>query len=374
MNSDSNEHNRSEDFRAFSSINDDVWHNDRATGAYEWWYFDATSDDGRDVFVVIFLTNFIFSPRYNRSVKGLCADNASTPARFPAVSIWWYRDGKVFLRTIKEFSSEHFSANTDAPACRIGNSSFHLHRSNGEAHYRLQLDETLRHGRKLQASLDWLVSEGDFDRELNDARPAPSSSGHEWNMVAPKCHVSGTLILVEPNGGKQAHEFCGTGYHDHNRDGRPLVQTVAAWQWGRAHFADRTIVFYRYAGRDSGQTHVSRLFIAHDNKLVVCDAQFVEADMRRDLFGLRYPRMLHIRFRHETGAPAALRVEQRHVLESSFFYLRFAGKAWLETKDEKEQQASLVSEYLAPRALGWRSLHWLINMRIGRENRSSFLP
>ncbi len=30
--------------------------------AYEWWYFDAVSDDGRDALVIIFLSNFIFSP------------------------------------------------------------------------------------------------------------------------------------------------------------------------------------------------------------------------------------------------------------------------------------------------------------------------
>ena len=36
-------------------------------GAQEWWYFDALSDDCRDALVIIFFSNFIFSPRYNRA-------------------------------------------------------------------------------------------------------------------------------------------------------------------------------------------------------------------------------------------------------------------------------------------------------------------
>jgi len=58
-----------EGFRALSSIRDDVWHRDKKAGAYEWWYFDAVSDDGRETLVVIFLDGFIFSPRYNLAVK-----------------------------------------------------------------------------------------------------------------------------------------------------------------------------------------------------------------------------------------------------------------------------------------------------------------
>ena len=58
-----------EKFSYSSSIAADVWHPKRDARGYEWWYFDALSDDGREAIVVIFLDNFIFSPRYNKSVK-----------------------------------------------------------------------------------------------------------------------------------------------------------------------------------------------------------------------------------------------------------------------------------------------------------------
>ena len=48
-----------------SSVAADVWHPQKNPKAYEWWYFDALSDDGREAIVIIFLDNFIYSPRYN---------------------------------------------------------------------------------------------------------------------------------------------------------------------------------------------------------------------------------------------------------------------------------------------------------------------
>ncbi|MBA2504221.1 MAG: hypothetical protein H0V27_15210 [Pyrinomonadaceae bacterium] len=364
-----------EDFIPFSNIADDVWHNDKEIGAYEWWYFDAASDDGRDVLVVIFLTNFIFSPRYNQAVSNAQSkDNSSAPPQFPAVSVWWYRNGKVRLRLVNEYASELFAASTSSPECRIGASGFHLERQNGEVRYCVQLDETMRRGRKLQASLEWCVVEGDLAPRPRESHRSASPPAHEWNLVAPRCHVNGTLNVLDSNSSNRAHRFSGTGYHDHNRDRRPMAQTISEWQWGRAHFRERTMIFYRYAGRDLERSSAARLFVVHRNKLVTHDARFIHEDVRRDLFGLRYPRALRIEFQDESGAPAVLHVAQRHLLESSFFYLRFLGEARLETSGANGEQASIISEYLAPRALQWRWLHWLINMRIGRENRSSFLP
>ena len=50
-----------EKFSFASSVKEDVWHEKLCAEAFEWWYFDALSDDGRDGVVVIFLDNFIFS-------------------------------------------------------------------------------------------------------------------------------------------------------------------------------------------------------------------------------------------------------------------------------------------------------------------------
>ena len=49
-----------ENFSFASNIAADVWHEKENAKAFEWWYFDALSEDGRDAVVIIFLDNLIF--------------------------------------------------------------------------------------------------------------------------------------------------------------------------------------------------------------------------------------------------------------------------------------------------------------------------
>ena len=74
-------------FSFCSSIADDVWHPSDEHSAYEWWYFDAVSDDGRDALTIIFLDNFIFSPRYNKlSAQKTKDEKQETKDTFPAIA------------------------------------------------------------------------------------------------------------------------------------------------------------------------------------------------------------------------------------------------------------------------------------------------
>ena len=68
-----------EKFSFTSSIAADVWTPKPNSRAYEWWYFDALSDDGRDAVVIIFLDNFIFSPRYNKNKAKSSSQNETNP-------------------------------------------------------------------------------------------------------------------------------------------------------------------------------------------------------------------------------------------------------------------------------------------------------
>ena len=72
-----------------SSLKDDVWHPKASPEAYEWWYFDAVSDEGRDAVVISFTDNSVFSRRYNRSL--LSAGEESTPS--PGVTFDYYLNG-----------------------------------------------------------------------------------------------------------------------------------------------------------------------------------------------------------------------------------------------------------------------------------------
>jgi carotenoid 1,2-hydratase len=338
-------------FHSFSSRADDVWH---AGDGYEWWYFDALSDDRRDLLVVIFLAGFVFSPRYNRA---WAAGYAPRPQDFPALAATLYRDGRPLWRAINEFTAADFSADQTTPAGRIGNSRFRL---DGDV-YRLELDAVLRGDRRVTGSFGWEIEAGDFT-------PAERSAGgvHAWNLVAPRCRVAGAWRVE----GRDAGEFRGAGYHDHNADTRWLPATVETWDWGRAHFAgDTTTVFYRY--REHGADEAGYLFLIDKNGWQIHPASFAERAARRHRFGLRYPNALEITAR---DAPVRLTLARRRVVDGSFFYLRLQDRATLADERAATLTAPAVSEHLAPRALRCRWLDWLVNMRIGRRGRGAFLP
>ena len=98
------------EFAFSSSVTADVWHPQKDPKAYEWWYFDALGHGGAEAIVIVFLDNFIYSPRYNRDA----ADNR----RFPAVSFTYFADGKPLYRCVTEFDESDFSAKRDMPECR----------------------------------------------------------------------------------------------------------------------------------------------------------------------------------------------------------------------------------------------------------------
>lgn len=363
-----------EKFSFTSSIAADVWTPKPNARAYEWWYFDAISDDGRDAVVVIFLDNFIFSPRYNRSkVKG-AAKNEANPnfeipnpkSNVPAVSFTYYRDGKPLYRAINEFNGSEFSASAVEPSCQIGDNFFRFESAPYGSGYFISIKALLRKNRSLEAQFEWLAIESDF---LPD-KPVKAGEAHVWNLVVARADVSGR-ITVHSDGGKELNtvHFRGTGYHDHNYDNRWLPETVRDWQWGRAHFSDASTVFYRY--QECGAVEATtKLFITRNGELRECDAQYDEQQFARDIFGIKYPQRLT--FTTEDGM--RLRVKQTKIIDASFFYLRFLSEMTLTLRDGKPRKSVGITEYLNPKALKYRWLDWLVSMRIGRNGKGSFLP
>src|SRR5438094_8466785 len=105
-----------------SSVKTDAWSARSTEKAFEWWYFDALSDDGREAVVIVFADNYVFSPRYAAPAES----SNQPPKRFPAISFIYSVDGKQIFRTVNEYSDRHFRANTAVAECTIGESSFHV--------------------------------------------------------------------------------------------------------------------------------------------------------------------------------------------------------------------------------------------------------
>ena len=364
-----------ENFSVTSNVAADVWHEKPNSEAYEWWYFDALSEDGRDAVVVIFLDNFIFSPRYNKAVQNSKfqipnskIESDSETQNFPAVAFTYYRDGKPKYRAINEFPIEDFSASAEKPECRISENSFRLERASYGSGYVVSIDATLQKNFHLKANFEWLSVESDFmpDRKMS----VSGANTHSWNLAVSRADVTGRVSISDA-GGKDSDvvHFRGTGYHDHNFDNRWLPETVSDWQWGRAHFADATAVFYRYKELAASEP-TTKIFIVKDDNLNEANAVCEEQKFKRDIFGIRYPKRLD--FSTEDGA--RLEIKQSKIIDASFFYLRFLSEMTLTLPDGKRRETVGITEYLKPKALKYRWLDWLVNMRIGRGGKGSFLP
>lgn len=363
--------NRHEKFSFTSSIAADVRHEKPNAEAYEWWYFDALSEDGRDAVVIIFLDNFIFSPRYNKSIQSSKSkvQNSAAQKNFPAVAFTYYRDGRPKYRAINEFPVEDFSASSEKPECRIGDNSFRFERAPYGSGYVVSVGATLRKNFRLKAEFEWLSIESDF---LPDRKFSVSEGAHSWNLAVARADVSGKLSVSNKNGDASDRvHFRGTGYHDHNFDNRWLPETVSDWQWGRAHFADATAVFYRYKEITEAKP-ATKLFVVRDDRLRETDAHYEEQSFGRDVFGVRYPRRLN--FSAQNGDGARLEIGQSKIIDASFFYLRFLSEMTLDLPDGRRRETVGITEYLKPKALKYRWLDWLVNMRIGRGGKGSFLP
>jgi carotenoid 1,2-hydratase len=330
-------------------VRDDVWHPDKLPRAYEWWYFDAISDDGTEAVVVTFLDNFVYSPRYN-------AKDGPEPRRFPAVSVTYFSKGRPVYRSVSEFSEEAFEAGTEHPRARIGSSSFEFQEAEYGLGYVVNVDCPLSSGRRMRGSFEWLSVEADLQPDSFRFEP----SMHSLNMVAPRSDVTGRLNVFDRHGREtDVRHFRGTGYHDHNLDNRWLAKTVRDWHWGRAHFADATAIFYRYCEVDE-QTPGTKLFIVRSGELQDRAVDYDEQNYARDRHGIRYP----TRLRLISQDNVRLRVKPLVVVESSFYFLRFLAEFTLTLRDGVPRKTTGITEFIAPRTLRYRWLNWLNDLGV----------
>ena len=165
-----------------SSLKDDVWHNQSDSQAYEWWYFDALSDDGGRALTIVFFDNFILSPRYN-------SNNNET--KIPALLFSYFEEGKPVYQIIREFPAEEFISETKQIRCHLGENSFKFDSAPYGSGYLINIRQQLTNNTFLEARLEWLLVESDFcNKETNG-----SENSHYWNLVAPRADVSSTSIL-----------------------------------------------------------------------------------------------------------------------------------------------------------------------------------
>src|SRR4051812_47893297 len=175
-----------------SAPDPDRFFNRTSPGAHEWWYFDAISDDGRDVLVIVWYAGLPFDPSYGVATLR----HLRNPEKYPApraldhsaIGLSWYRDGKTMAYALNGHRVDSFRHQAEPFAVEVANS-----RVDRDAEgYRLTVVTPSVANKPIRAELQFRPAEATeaFERDLGT-----SDAPHNWILVASDCRVQGTLSI-----------------------------------------------------------------------------------------------------------------------------------------------------------------------------------
>ena len=344
----------------------DGWHDVRAPGGYEWWYFDAEDAATDTQVVAIFLDGFVFHPAYLRRHFAYLRRPTRVPPAvagdFPCAYFVVYRGGRVLHQFMTQYAPADFAATAGGPDVRIGpnrltaaDGSLHLTMSGSPWHLTWQgpktsRDQTLSADLTFRPRLPHAPAERPFfSREL-------AGADHHWVLANPLCDVAGTVRCGGGAGG-EAIDFTGRGYHDHNYGTGPIGPGLRRWVWGRVLFENRAVTFHHATPRDrslSDETHVLEATAAAARGFATKPA--VDWSMRSlASMNLAYPRSL------EFGEILSLR--NPRVVDAAPFYLRLIYDAV-----SRGERGRAFCEVAHPHRLRWPVLGRMIEMSIDRRS------
>ena len=308
-------------------------------GAYEWWYFDALSDDGRHALSCIWFLGNPFSPYYRRAALGRPAD----PFRHNALFFALYQEGRLHAYHFTRFSAGQVEAGEALPLdLRFGPNRL----AAGQGEWRMTLSDENANGRRLDAALTF-AAPPPVPGPPEEVSPEAS---HFWLPAAPFCRVAGRVVLREPqNPGAEEIRFSGTGYHDHNWGRLPFASEIRDWYWARAALSgERAVILYHLRPRGGGQA-VSHLLLFERGRLVRHDAAPRVRLFRPavNAFGTVYATRMGV----ESGE-WVVRFEFGARLDSAPFYVRALCRGILDGKNGAEAGEG-IGEYLRPRMMSW---------------------
>lgn len=346
-----------------SSAHPDGWHNVRAPGGYEWWYFDAEDPSTDTQVVIIFMQGFIFHPGYlrafDRFIKHPTKHPPPTAGDYPCVYACVYRGGKIWKQFFTQYRREDFSAARDGVDVSIGmnrlsvseSGEFQIDVAGSPWHLTARgpvtdVDVSMRVRLTFAPSHRHTVERSFLSREMTGA-------DHLWTIAAPRCEVRGEIDV----GDSTKVAISGRGYHDHNYGTAPIRQGLHRWIWGRAMFDDRVLTFHHAEPKDRQlplETHLVEVSDAGARDLAV---EQVAADWSaacKPAMMLRYPRFLRLGSELELSNP--------RVIDPSPFYLRLVYDA-----ASRGQSSQAFCEIAYPHRLTWPLLGRMIEMSFDKR-------
>jgi len=238
----------------------DAWHQVRAPGGYEGWYFAA-----EDSSAAIRISGLIGAGcRFNRSYrreyyqyrKHPTANSPPKPSDHPCVDFMVFQRGQLSM-ACRSRPGESLEASTERLAVAVGKNELA-----GESQtFRLNLSADpfmWKHaGGKVEAQLVF------SSRQLSGAEsfnPPPIISGSKhFRTLSPFCDVEGDLSF-----GNQKVSFKGRGCLEHRFGMAPLAETIKRGIFGRVFMDDRALVFHALQTSGSRQPEKSMLIELSD--------------------------------------------------------------------------------------------------------------
>lgn len=340
----------------------DAWHDVRAPGGYEWWYFDA-EDAGQDLQVVgILLDGFPFHPEYLRRHAAYMGRPTRVPPpqprEYPCAYLAVYEKGRIAAQFMTQFAPGSLRASRDHPEVEVGpNRARYI-----DGAYELEMSGApwkltgrgpqLLAGSALTAKLAFApvtthapVEQAFLSREM-------AGADHGWVLAQPHSRVVGDVALAGPNG--KTWTFRGLGYHDHNFGAAPLGPGVRHWTWGRILFEDAAHVFHFAVPRDPALPAEAHLITVEGGRSESSRPSIRWGDSRRrTIWGLQRPEAIEI--------GDAIRLTGARVVDSSPFYLRATYDAVV-----KGRRGRAFCEVAYPHRLRWPILGRMVGMSIAR--------
>lgn len=302
-------------------------------GAYQWWYFDALSEDGRFGLVAIYFVGGVFSAHY---ADRLADGQAASPFEHPMVNLALYDRARRVSWVFSEYPQQELVIERPDLDLRIAGSR--VQRDEAGSYTLTVDDDDFPAGRRVELSARFRPIAPAL--ELN--APGLDDRGrHFWGAAAPACEVQVECPTL-------GWRWSGHGYHDVNHGLEPLHAGFRHWSWGRANIEGRTQLFYDAVdieGRRRRRIHSDGIWLGEDGD------DSLETSLSPWL--LRVP----TRWR----APG-LRVDEQRRWESSPFYTR-----GVSTFESPSGRAEGVSEHVDLQRFASPFVRWMLRYRIYRR-------